>query len=173
MNGVIRDGGIRRIGFFTLLLLSAVSLKANPISEAPPNQLGTIIPVTLAILTEAVCISLLLIHKRTPHLFILWLMGMHFLTYPFFLGLLWFTGGFLYPPFAIVLGEGSVVLIEGTFIYLLCHFLPSVNIAFPVPSFLKCLFASLVGNVCSIVAFPLMMILYGLIVSPIEASNFR
>ena len=159
MNGVIPDRCIRCLGFWAVLLLSAISAKANPIEVGMPESpfpLGTIVPITLAILIEAVCISLLLMCRRTPHLFILWLIGMHFLTYPAFLGFLWLTDGYLHPVFAIISGESSVVLIEAALIYLVCRFLPSVNIALPTASFLKCLFASFIGNICSVVAFPIL-----------------
>ncbi|MGA2801056.1 MAG: hypothetical protein ABSE97_01580 [Verrucomicrobiota bacterium] len=155
MNGVIH-----RVGFLAVLLLLAVSLKANPISvNEGPVSLGIIVPVTLAILAEAVCILLLLRRWRTPHFFLLCLMGMHLLTYPVFLGLLWLSEG-LRPAFAVAMGEGLIVLIEGGLIYLLCRFAPSAKVSFPMPSFLKCLFASLVGNVCSVAVFPLLMILH-------------
>jgi len=91
MNGM-RYSGVHRIGFLAVLLLSVVSLKANPISaeETPVFQLGIIIPITLAILSEAICIRLLLRRWRRPGLLIPWLMVMHLLTYPLFLGWLWF-----------------------------------------------------------------------------------
>ena len=173
MNGM-RNSGVRRAGFLAVLLLSVVSLKANPISsfsveEMPIFQLGTVIPITLAILAEVVCVLLLLRRQQTPRLFILWLMGMHLVTYPLFLGSLWFADG-LRPALAVAMGEGLIVLIEGGLIYLMCRFAPSGKSGLPLPSVSKSLFASLVGNVCSAVAFPLLIILYGLIVSLIESS---
>jgi hypothetical protein len=170
MNGVIRDGGIRRIGFLAVLLLSTVSLKANPIVPGEgPLALGVVIPVILAVLAEAVCILLLLRRWRKPRLFILWLMGMHLLTYPAFLALLWLSVG-LHPALAVAMGEGLVVLIEGTLIYLLCRFAPSAKPELPLPSISKSLLAALVGNICSAVVFPLLMILYGVIASFTEAA---
>ncbi|MGA2280485.1 MAG: hypothetical protein ABSG80_09310 [Verrucomicrobiota bacterium] len=167
MNGSIRHGGIHRLGFLAVLLLSAVSLKANPASERF-DQLGTDITIALAILVEAICVLILLRRWRTPRLFILWLMGMHLLTYPLFLGFLWFSDG-LHPAPAIAIGEGLIVLIEGGLIYLMCRFAPSAKSELPLPSVSKSLLASLAGNICSAVAFPLMMILFGLIAASIEA----
>jgi hypothetical protein len=173
MNGVIRDGGIRRIGFWAVLLLSAVSLKANPIDiSQEPIPHAAIFLVAFAILAEAVCILLLLRRWRTPRFFILWLMGMHLLTYPAFLGLLWLSIG-LHPALAVAMGEGLIVLTEGGLIYLLCRFAPSAKPGLPLPSASKSLFASLIGNICSAVVFPLLMILYGLIASFIEAAISR
>jgi hypothetical protein len=173
MNGVIRDGGIRRLGFLAVMLLSTVSLKADPIdvSESPIVP-KIIFLVAFAILAEAVFILLLLRRWRTPRFFILWLMGMHLLTYPAFLGLLWFFDS-LRPVLAVAMGEGLIVLIEGGLIYLLCRFAPSARVSLPMPSFLKCLFASLIGNICSAVVFPFLMILYGLIASSIEGAISR
>src|SRR5208337_1927983 len=90
MNGIIRHGGTCRWGFLAVLLLSAISLKADPVvvGEGPP-RLEVVVPVVLAVLAEAVCIRLLLRRWRKPGLFLLWLMGMHLLTYPLFLGALW------------------------------------------------------------------------------------
>jgi hypothetical protein len=45
---------------------------------------------------------------------------------------------------------------------------PSAKSEMPLPSVSKSLFASLAGNVCSAVAFPLLMILVGWIVFSIE-----
>ena len=155
MNGVIH-----RTGFMAVLLLLAVSLKANPIGvNEGPVSLGIIVPVTLAILMEAVCILLLLRRWRTPRFFLLCLMGMHLLTYPVFLGFLWLSEG-LHPALTVAIGEGLIVLIEGSLIYLFCRFAHSAKVSLPMPSFLKCLFASFVGNVCSAAVFPILMILH-------------
>jgi len=173
MNGVIRDGGIRRIGFWAVLLLSAVSLKANPIDiSQEPIPHAAIFLVAFAILAEAVCILLLLRRWRTPRFFILWLMGMHLLTYPAFLGLLWLSIG-LHPALAVAMGEGLIVLIEGSLIYLMCRLAPSAKSGLPWPSVSKSLLASLVGNICSAVVFPLLMMLYVWIAFSIEAAISR
>ena len=173
MNDVIRDDGIRRVGFLAVLLLSAVSLKANPIDiTEEPIPHAAIFLVALAILAEAVCILLLLRRWRTPRFFILWIMGMHLLTYPAFLGLLWLAED-LPPALAVAMGEGLIVLIEGGLIYLLCRFAPSAKPELPLPSASKSLLVSLAGNICSAVAFPLLMMLYGWIAFSIEAVISR
>jgi hypothetical protein len=174
MNGAIRHGRIRRPGFFAVLLFSTVSLKANPISvtENPVFQIGTILTITGAILAEAICVRLLLRRWRTPRLFILWLMGMHLLTYPGFLGLLWLFDG-LHPVLAVAMGEGLIVLVEGGLIYLMCRFVPSAKPELPLPSISKSLVASLAGNICSAVVIPLVMICFGLIAVSIEALTGR
>ena len=158
MNGVMRDSGVRRIGFLAVLLLSAVSLKADPIAvgEGLP-QLGVVIPIVFAVLAEAICVLLILWRWRRPRLFILWLMGMHLLTYPLFLGWLWLSYG-LHPALGVAIGEAMIVFVEGGLIYLLCRFLASAKSESPVPSIFKSLFASLIGNICSAVAFPFLMI---------------
>jgi hypothetical protein len=168
MNEIRRNNCICRYGFVVALLLSTISLKADPIEvgESPPS-LGTFIPITLAILIEAVCILLILRCSRRPRLFILWLLGMHALTYPLFLGWLWFSYG-LHPVLAVTIGEGAIVLIEGSLIYLICRFLSSAKSELPTPSIPKSLFASLIGNICSVIAFPLLTMLYGFIVNSIE-----
>ena len=159
MNGIIRHGGTCRWGFLAVLLLSAISLKADPVvvGEGPP-RLDVVVPVVLAVLAEAVCIRLLLWRWRKPGLFLLWLMGMHLLTYPLFLGALWLSYG-LQPVLAVVMGEGLIVLIEGGLIYLICRFLSPAKSELPAPSFSKSLFASLLGNICSAAAFPLLMMI--------------
>jgi hypothetical protein len=165
MNGITQASGFCRLGFLAVLLLSAISLKANPVvvGEGPP-RLEVVIPVVLAVLAEAVCIRLLLRRWRKPGLFLLWLMGMHLFTYPLFLGVLWLSYG-LQPVLAVAMGEGLIVLIEGGLIYLVCRFLSSAKSGLPVLPFSKSLFASLMGNICSAVVFPLVMILLVLIAS--------
>jgi len=176
MNRVTRHGVPRRLGFLAVLLASAVSLKADPIdvNAEPIFEFGTIVSITLAILLEAVCIWLLLRRWRTPRLFILWLVGMHLFTYPIFLGLLWLSVG-THPALAVATGEGLIVLIEGSLIYLMCRFAPSAKTALPLPSVSKALFASLIGNICSAVAFPFLTIacswIAGWIVQSIAASG--
>jgi hypothetical protein len=169
MNGNVHHSRLRSLGFLAVLLLSAVSLKADPINPAssPIFEFGTITSITLAILAEAGCIMLLLRRWRTPRLFLLWLMAMHLVTYPIFLGLLWLSSG-KPPVLSVAVGEGLVVLIEGSLIYLMCRFAPSAKSEMPLPSVSKSLLASLAGNICSAVAFPLLMILVGWIVFSIE-----
>jgi hypothetical protein len=170
MNGNPRYGGLRGLGSLAVLALSTVSLKANPINPgaSPVFELGTVTGITLAILAEAICIMLLLRRWRTPRWFLLWLMAMHLVTYPIFLGLLWLSSG-KPPVLSVAVGEGLIVLIEGGLIYLLCRFAPSAKSEMPLPSVSKSLFVSLAGNVCSAVAFPLLMMLSGWIAFSIES----
>ena len=173
MNGIIRDGGFRRFGFAAVLLFSVVSLKADPmvVGEGSP-QLQVVIPVAIAILLEAICVLLMLRRWRRPPVFILWLMVMHLLTYPLFLGLLWLSYG-LHPVLGMTMGEGLIVLIEGGLIYLMCRFLSFRKSELAVPSISRTLFASLIGNICSAAAFPVLMMLYGWIASSMVATNFE
>jgi len=171
MNGSLQSGSSRRMGFVAVFMLSIVSLKANPVAEGEgPLALIMAVPVTLAILLEAICVSLILLRSRKPHLFILWLMGMHLLTYPIFLGLLWLLHG-MHPALAVGLGEGAIIIVEGGLIYLMCRFVPSRQSPLPAPSVSKSLFASLVGNICSAAAFPLLLRVFGLILSAVMPSD--
>jgi hypothetical protein len=171
MKGIIRDRGFHRFGFAAVLLLSAVSLKADPIEVGnSPVQLAVFIPITLAILLEAICVVLLLRHWRRPRLFFLWLMGMHLVTYPLFLGFLWLSYG-LHPALGVTRAEGLIVLIEGGLIWMICRYLSSAKSELPVPSIARSLFASLIGNICSAAAFPLLLMLFGRIVSAVMGSS--
>ena len=160
MNGTIRHRVFRSVFFMAALPLMAVSVKADPIAVGSTTvyEFGTISAITLAILAEAVCIRLLLRRWRTPRLFILWLMAMHLLTYPIFLALLWLAAG-AHPAAAVAACEGLIVLLEGSLVYLLCRFAPSAKLERPSPTAGKALFASLVGNICSAAAFPLLTLL--------------
>lgn len=171
MNSNFRCGGPRCLGFLAVLAISAVSLQANPINPgaSPIFELGTITGITLAILAEAICIMLLLRRWRTPRLFLLWLMAMHLVTYPILLGLLWLSSG-KPPVLSVAVGEGLIVLIEGGLIYLMCRFAPSARAEMPLPSVSKSLFVSLAGNICSAVAFPLLIMLVGWIAFSIESA---
>jgi len=171
MNSVIRHGYFRHLGFVVILLFSAVSLKADPIAvgEGPP-QLGVVVPIVLAILFEAICILLMLRRWRRPRLFILWLIVMHLPTYPLFLGLLWLSYR-LHPVLGVTLAEGLIMLIEGGLIWLICRYLSSAKSELPVPSIARSLFASLIGNICSAAAFPLLLMLYAKIVYSVVDSS--
>jgi hypothetical protein len=166
MNGIHRY--FYRYGFATVFLLSSISAKADPIvvGESPLSPV-TFIPVTLAILIEAICILLILRRSRRPALFILWLMAMHALTYPLFLGLLWLLYG-LHPVVSVAIGEGAIVLIEGCLIYLICRFLSSKKSLLQTPTISRSLFASLIGNICSAAAFPLLTALFASIMSSVK-----
>lgn len=171
MNGSLRSGSLRRMGFVAVFMLSVASLKANPAAPGEePLAFTMFIPITLAILLEAICVSLILRRSRTPPVFILWLMGMHVVTYPLFLALLWLAYG-MYPPVAMTLNEAAIVLVEGGLIYLMCRFVSSRVSPLPVPSIARSLFASLIGNICSAAAFPLLLWLFGLILSAVMPSD--
>lgn len=159
MNGVIHQSVTCRLVSLAALLLSVVYLKADPVVIGEGLIFGyrTLSNLTLALLAEAVCVLLILRRRRTPRLFILWLMGMHLFTYPLFLGLLWLADG-MRPPLVVGMGEGLIVAIEGILIYLICRFAPYRRPALPAPSVSKSLLASLAGNLCSAVAYPLLVI---------------
>jgi len=154
-----------------VLLLSAISLKADPISPDEGSLTFIVfIPMALAILLEAVCIWLILRRWRIPRFFILWLLAMHLATYPLFLGFLWLLYG-TRPALAVALDEAVIVLVEGSLIYLMCRYISSRESSLPVPSLSKSLFASLVGNICSAVSYPMLLRLFGLILSAVIASD--
>ena len=56
--------------------------------------------------------------------------------------------------------EGLVVVIEGTLIYLICRFIPSAKSNLASPSIVKCLLASLIGNIISAAAFPVLIAIH-------------
>jgi multisubunit Na+/H+ antiporter MnhB subunit len=66
------------------------------------------------------------------------------------------------PAFAAALGEGLVVIIEGTLIYLICRHVPAKQ-NLPIASLVRCWLISLAGNACSLIAFPLLTNLYDFI----------
>jgi hypothetical protein len=147
------------------IILLVIPARANPIS-LPEKSITLEISfiIAFAILLEVVCIWLILRRSRRPRFFILWLIGMHLLTYPSFLGLLWLLQN-MRPAFAVASGEGLVVLIEGGLIYLICRFAAPAKSEFTAPSIVKCWLASFIGNVCSAAAFPLLLATYEYIVS--------
>ncbi|HTY89212.1 MAG TPA: hypothetical protein VMB80_17325 [Candidatus Acidoferrum sp.] len=155
-------------GWVIAFSLLAVSVKANPAAPSvvsAPLQPQVLIPIAFAILAEAICIVWLLRRWRHPHLLILWLMGMHLLTYPLFLGWLWLTYG-MHPALGVATGEGWVVIFEGCLIYLLCRFRAPRRSTVAAPSITRTLVASLLGNICSAVIFPVLMILYFWLIPP-------
>lgn len=149
-----------RFWILAALFLSVVSANADPIEmpEKPVTPEITFL-ISCAILLEVVCIWSLLWRSQKPRFFILWLIGMHLLTYPAFLGVLWLTQD-LRPAYAVGMGEGLVVLVEGTLIYLICRYIPPAKPELAAPSIIKCLFASLLGNALSAGAFPALVMIY-------------
>src|ERR1035438_3731674 len=81
--------------FLAGLLLSTFSVEADPIEipGIPMFEPGTMFAFTAAILIEAVCISLFFQRSRAPRFFILWLVGMHLVSYPLFLGVVQLCAG--------------------------------------------------------------------------------
>jgi hypothetical protein len=151
---------IRRLGFLALIFLSVFSASADPIElpEKPITSEITIL-ISLAIFLEAVCILLILRRSQKPRFFILWLIGIHLFTYPAFLGFLWLEQN-MRPAFAAGIGEGLVMLVEGILIYLICRFIPSAKSDLTAPSIIKCLLASLIGNIISAAAFPVLIAIH-------------
>lgn len=149
-----------RIAILAAMMLSCVSGYANPIS-LPEKSITPEISFVIgfAILLEVMCIGWILRRSRRPRFFILWLVGMHAITYPAFLGLLWMLDDFR-PAFAVAFGEGLVVVIEGALIYLICCFVRSPKPELAEPSVIKCWLASLIGNVLSVIAFPILLAMY-------------
>jgi hypothetical protein len=151
---------IRHLGLLTAIFLSAVSANADPI-ELPEKPITPEITflISLAIFLEVVCILLVLRRSQKPRFFLLWLIGIHLVTYPAFLGFLWLEQN-MRPAFAAGIGEGLVVLIEGILIYLICRFIPSAKSDLTAPSIIKCLLASLIGNIISAAAFPVLIAIH-------------
>jgi hypothetical protein len=153
---------IWRLGFFTAMFLFIFSARADPISISEKSVTPEIsFLIGFAILLEAICILFLLRRFQKPRFFILWILGLHLITYPAFLGFLWLLQN-MRPAFAVALGEGLIVIIEGTLIYLICRFVPNKQ-NFPTASLSRCWLASLAGNACSLIAFPLLMDFYDFI----------
>lgn len=151
---------ICRLAFLATIFLSAFSASADPIElpEKPITPEITVL-ISVAIFLEVVCILLVLRRSQKPRFFILWLIGIHLFTYPAFLGFLWLEQN-MRPAFAAGIGEGLVVVFEGILIYLICRFIPSAKSNLAIPSIFKCLFASLVGNIISAAAFPVLIAIH-------------
>lgn len=142
------------------IFLSAISANADPIElpEKPITPEVTFL-ISVAILLEVICILLVLWRSQKPRFFILWLIGIHLFTYPAFLGFLWLEQN-MRPALAAGIGEGLVVLVEGALIYLICRFIPPTKSDLAKPSIVKCLLASLIGNIVSAAAFPVLLSIY-------------
>ncbi len=150
----------QRLVFLAAAFLPAASASANPI-EMPEKPLTpeTTFLIVCAIMFEVVCILLMLWRSKKPRFFILWLIGIHLFTYPAFMGFLWLEQN-MRPAFAVGIGEGLVVVVEGILIYLICRFVPSAKSDLASPSIFKCLLASLIGNIVSASAFPILLAIY-------------
>jgi hypothetical protein len=154
---------IWRLGVLTTVFLCGLSAQADPISipEKPLTPEVTFL-ISCSILLEAVCILLLLRRFQKPRFFVLWIFGLHLITYPAFLGLLWLAQD-MRPALAVACGEGLVVFVEGFLIYLICGFVPPSKPNLLKTSLVRCWLASLVGNACSLIAFPILTTLYDFI----------
>jgi hypothetical protein len=156
--------------FLALLLLSAFTANANPVEigdePGPIFVFGMISAITVAILAailaEAVCVTIILRKSRTPRFFILWLMGMHLVSYPIFLGLMALGRG-ISGITLLIMDEGLIVFLEGALIHVMCRMAPSRVESQPVPSPSKALLASFLGNICSAVVFPGLAVVIGLL----------
>ena len=154
---------IRPLVILAAVIFPIVSAQANPI-EVPEKS---IIPeisflIGLAILIEIICVWFMLRRSRRPRFFILWLVGMHLITYPSFMGLLWLLQA-MRPAFAVAIGEGLVVVVEGLLIYAMCWLIAPANPTLPRPTMTKCWLASLIGNICSAVAFPILFTVFKIV----------
>ena len=153
---------IWQLAVLAVMFLFTFSLRADPIDIPEKSATPEIsFLIGFSILLEAVCILFLLRRFRKPHFFILWILGMHLITYPTFLGFLWSFQN-MRPAFAAAFGEGLIVIIEGTLIYLICRYVPAKQNS-PMASLIRCWLISLAGNTCSLIAFPLLMAFYNFI----------
>ena len=153
---------IRLLGVLAVVFLCHFSAQADPI-ELPEKSVTPEITflICLSIFLEAGCILFLLRRFQKPRLFVLWILGLHLITYPAFLGFLWQFQD-MRSAFAVALGEGLVVMIEGTLIYLICRHVPAKQ-NLPMASLIRCWLISLAGNACSLIVFPLLTNLYDFI----------
>jgi hypothetical protein len=148
--------GGRRAGILGAAFLVTCAAWANPIVlPAKPVAPEVTFLLGSAILLEVACVWMVLRRWGKPRLFLLWLIGMHALTYPGFMALLSALDE-LRPASAAMIGETVVVVVEGAIIYVLCRFLRPRRSGVPAPSALRCWLASLVGNLCSVAAFPIL-----------------
>jgi hypothetical protein len=125
-----------RFAAVMILILPAVSVRADPISlPEKPITPEISFAIGFAILLEVICIWWMLRRSRHPRFLVFWLLGMHLVTYPPFLGLLWVLQD-VRPAYAVACGEGLVVIVEGILIYLICRFVssPKNEVATSVPA---------------------------------------
>ncbi len=158
-----RANYIRPLFIFSALIFPVVTAQANPI-ELPEKSITPEVSMVIggAILLEVICVWWMLRRTRLPRFFVLWLAGMHLITYPAFLGVLWLLQE-MRPALAVAIGEGLVVGVEGIFIYLVCRFVVSAKPGITAPSLAKCWVASLIGNICSAAAFPVLLTMFKII----------
>jgi hypothetical protein len=148
------------LGVSAAIMLFPLSSQADPISiPEKPLTRELIFLIGLAIFLEALCILFVLRRFHKPRFFVLWILGLHLVTYPTFLGLVWLLQN-MRPVFAVLLGEGSIVIVEGILIFLICNLLRSPKSDMAKPSLLRCLFTSLAGNLVSASVFPALVAIY-------------
>jgi hypothetical protein len=151
---------VRRFGLVMVMMFSVVPARANPIAIPEKHLMPEIsLAIGFAILLEVICIGWLLRRFRHPRCFIGWLIGMHLLTYPPFLALLWMLHD-VRPALVVAIGEGLVVVFEGALIYLICRFVPPAKSGPAAPSIARCWLVSLIGNLCSAAAFPFLLAIF-------------
>jgi len=145
-----------RVGLLLLTLFSAFPALANPIPLPEKPVTGPLtFSVTVAIFIEAICWVICLRRFRRPRWFILWILGMHLITFPAFVGILQFLDT-LRPMVAVSLGELFVVITEGYLVFLMCNYLAQASQSASAPSIVRCWVVSLISNACSMAAFPLL-----------------
>jgi hypothetical protein len=145
-----------RIGLMGVALFMAFQMQANPIplpKKPVAPEICFLIPTS--ILLEAICWGFLLRKFQRPRFFVLWILGMHLITFPAFLGLLKRLDT-MRPATAVALGGTLVVLVEGYLVFLICNYIRSSRENVSPPSLLTCWLVSLAGNICSAAAFPLL-----------------
>jgi hypothetical protein len=154
---------ICRLGILMAMFLCGFQAQADPI-ELPEKSLTPEIAflIGLSIFVEAVCILFLLRRFQKPCFFIVWILGLHLITYPAFLGFLWFAQD-MRPALAVAAGESLIVLVEGFLIYLICRFVPPSKPNLSKTSLVRCWLASLIGNTSSLIAFPFLTGFYDFI----------
>lgn len=153
-----------RLGLVAVTFLAALPLQANPMAsgiyERPVTQEIAVL-ITVSILLEAICWVFLLRRFQISRLFI-WILGMQFITFPAFVGLLWLLDT-MRPAFAAGVGEGLVVLVEGVIVYAICRRASASKQNASIPSLMRCWLVSLAGNICSATAFPLLKALHDIV----------
>jgi hypothetical protein len=147
---------VAKIGLLLVVLFHAVPALANPIPLPEKPVTGPLtFAVSVAIFIEAICWVLCLRRFRKPRLFILWVLGMHLITFPAFVGLLHFLDT-LRPAVAVALGEAFVVISEGLLVFLVCNYFARIPQDASPPGLVRCWLVSVISNACSIVVFPLL-----------------
>jgi hypothetical protein len=142
------------------LFLSVIAV-ANPIvapnsylTGGDPNKPEVILLLAVCFFLEIACFLRVLSQSRKPRFLAVWLLAMHLVTYPAFLWwCLWLElGRSIRPAYAIGSGELLVMIVEGLLTYLICRYVPSSQSNRAFPSVLRCLLASLIGNLVSAIA---------------------